>query len=218
MPRKEFILTNANGIGMQYLTLNWKGNYKNVVVAYNNQEIGVIANQKELKQGRIFRLPDNSSLSISLESGFFSGSKLNILHDGRPVEGAGNDPYQIWKSAYQIIYFVGGLSLLAGAAAELFAIEFLLNIGINIFVAIFGIMFLALGYMVSSEKSLTALYLAIILYVLDAISLIAFPIMNGGSPAIGGIVIHVLFTMQMVKGVPALQQIRAQESQQYPAY
>lgn len=202
MPKKEFALTGQLG-SIQHLKLEWKRNYKNFTIYLDDQQIGLIENRKMLKQSSSFTLPDKSVLSINLE-----GARLHVLHDGKPVTGSDSDPLQIWKNAYQLIMFLGGLWLVLGTLAELFEVNLLLNLGVGIFSALTGLILLGLGYM-AMKRSLTALYLAIGLYGLDGVlGFIAIISQEGRTPGVGGFVVRALFLWYMIQGIPALQQIK----------
>lgn len=94
---------------------------------------------------------------------------------GYSAAGLAATPQQLLKaqkairSAWQFIAFIGALSLVAGAVAELGNIDFLLNY-FDWYTAVEGLIFLVLAYFIRGG-SLIALGIAIALYALDTVAL-----------------------------------------------
>ncbi len=69
-----------------------------------------------------------------------------MSRDGEPLSGSTSDPEEQLKAAYGIVFFIAGISIVAGIIAELFEVGFLLQRGIGFDSIIFGVIFLILGF------------------------------------------------------------------------
>lgn len=203
MPKQTYALEPG---GPKRLEISWKGMWKNLTIKVDEQIIGTIAGQKELKQVNEFTLPDNTTLSVQLVQKI-SGAELQILRDGQALPGSASDPETRLKSAYGIVFVVAGLNLVLGLLATLFQVEFLQSIGIGFFSIIFGLVFLVLGFFVKM-MSQTALIIAIVIFGLDAIAGIALSVMGGMQPSIGGLMVRVFLIIPMIQGVPAIRALK----------
>jgi hypothetical protein len=200
--------------GPKRLEISWKGMYKDFTVKLDDEVVGELSGQKELKAGRQFVLPDGSALSVQLVQKF-SGAELQILRDGQPMPGSSSDPESRLKGAYGITFFVAGLNLVLGVLATLFQIEFLQAIGIGFFSIIFGLVFLFLGFFVK-KRSLIALILAIVIFALDGILGLVFSVMAGMEPGVTGLIARVFLIIPMVQGVPAIRVLKQRDISAVP--
>jgi len=203
MPKQMYALEPG---GPKQLEISWKGMWKDFTVKFNDQVIGTLSGQKELKAGQPFTLPDGSALSVQLVQKFFS-AELQVLRNGQPLPGSSSDPASRLKNAYGIVFFVAGLNIVLGLIATLFQVEFLWAIGIGFFSIIFGLVFLLLGFFVK-KRSLIALILAIVIFALDGILGLVFSVMAGVEPGIGGLLARVFLIIPMVQGIPAIRALK----------
>jgi MFS family permease len=208
MPTKKFTLKNGDADSFN-IEISWKGLWKNTTVTCNGNEIGSFADQKELKAGKDFTLPDGGSLKVQLAQSF-ANAELQVLRDGKPVAGSASDPVERLKVAYGVIFFVAGLSITVGLVAELFEVAFLLRLGIGVGAMISGAVMGVLGYFVT-RRSMAALGLAIGLFALDGILSLVIVAQQGGRPSVGGIVFRVFLIIPMVKGFSAIRELKAKD-------
>ena len=206
MPKQQLALEPG---GAKRLEISWGMNFKNVSVKLDSREIGVIPDQKALKEGRTFTLDDGSNLQVQLVRSAMS-QDLQVLRNGKPLPGSASDPSKKLANSYGVIFFVGGLSVVIGLLAEVGKVAFLQAFGAGWFTVIVGVIFIGLGFLVR-QRVLLALYAAIALYALDAILLVVTAVsVPGGRAPISGIVLHVLFLLLMFQGVGALQELNRQ--------
>lgn len=201
MPRKLYALTpNAP----KDLEVAWKGGWKNLTISRNGQVIGQFDSAKDLRQGGHFQMEDGSTLFVQLK-----GNKLMLQLNGQPLPETADDPLTKYKSAYQILYLVGGLSLVVGVLS-LF-VEFLAAFGGPFSIA-FGAIILGLAFL-AQQRQKWALAAGIGLYALDTVLVILFAVAGGGG-GIGGLVIRAFFLWYMFQGLSA--DIRPQSAPVYP--
>jgi hypothetical protein len=205
MPTQRYALESG---GPERLEVSWKGVYKNFTIKLDDKVIGSLSGQKELKAGQDFTLPDGSVLHAQLIQKL-SGAELQILRNGEPLPGSAADPEQRLKVAYGIVFFLAGLNIVLGLIATLFQIEFLQAAGISIGSVVFGLIFLALGFLVKRGSAI-ALLIAIVLFALDGVLGLVFAIMGGFNPSIAGIVARIILIIPMVQGVGAIRALKQQ--------
>ena len=178
----------------------------------DGEVLGVIPNQKALKAGETFALPDSSRLSVQLVQKFY-GAELQILRDGQPLPGSASDPETRFKNAYVMLFFIARLNIVLGLVSTVFQVEFLQSIGIGFYSIIFGLVFLALGFFTKMMSSI-ALIIGIIIFALDAILGVVFAVMAGIEPGISGLLARVFLIIPMIQGVPAMRVLRQQVGEQ----
>jgi hypothetical protein len=95
-----------------------------------------------------------------------------------------NSPTFSYKTAYWILFILGGLNILVGFATLVFKINILTGFGV--FLAIlFGSLFFVLGYF-TKKGSVSALISAMVIYALSVASNYFIASANGTPPAICG--------------------------------
>jgi hypothetical protein len=190
--------------GPKRLEVTWEGSYRNYTIQLDGSVVGTIPGQKELKTGRDFRLPDGSTLHVQLVRSFLSQG-VRLVRDGVPLSGTAADPAQQLRTACNILFFIGGLNLLLGLAAELGQVDFLLAAGIGWESLAEGVAFLVLGYFVR-RRSMVALALAAALLAADTVLTIV-TLTPGAGASVGGIVIRLAFLYYVVRGFGALKSL-----------
>lgn len=203
MPTKEFSLEPD---GPKRITLSWKGLWKNIVVSFDGTELGVIENQKALKEGREFSLGDGTTLKVQLVTGM--SAELQVTRDGEPLPGSGSDPGERLKAAYQMIFFVAGLNAVLGIVAGIFEVEFLSRLGLGLESLIVAVIYAGLGFLVMRFRSGVALGFAVGLFALDGIASLVMMASAGGSPPIGGIIARIFLIIPMVRGFAAIKELK----------
>lgn len=205
MPKQNFKLSPQDA---RLVSVEWKGMWKNVQVGFDGKPLGTIPDSKALKAGQTFSLPDGTQLGVRLKTGVQAG--LEITRDGRPLPGSGGDPEVQLKLARGIVWFIGGLSLVVGLAAELAKVEFLLNMGIGWISAAVGVVFLVLGYFVG-KRSMVALGLSVGLLITDTVLTLALSAGTGRVPT-AGLAMRVIFLIFLFQGFKAIKAIKSAES------
>lgn len=120
-----------------------------------------------------------------------------------------NSPTFAHKTAYWILFILGGLNILVGFAAMVLKINLLPGFGV--FLAIlFGLLFLVLGYF-TKKGSVSALISAMVIYALSVASNYFIATASGTPPAICGFLIPLVVLVLMYKGVGALRFLKSDE-------
>jgi hypothetical protein len=208
MPSQTFALEPN---GPRRLTLSWSGFWKNFTIALDGQQVGALT-PGELKAGKDVLLPDGSTLQVHLKQGF-GNVGLELSRNGKPLPGAANDPMSMVKVAGYLLYFLAALNALLGAAAVALDVEVLLANGIGVASIVLGFIFAVCGYF-TMQRSLVALIIAIVLYSLDAVAMLATAVAAGGSTGfggiIGGIMMRVFFIIALACGVTGMRALKAE--------
>ena len=202
MPTKKYALEQS---GPTRLEVSWKHIWKNLTVRFDGNEIGSIAGQKELKAGQEFSVGDDSTLKVQLVRNYMM-PELHVLRNGQAVPGSTSDPVQRLRVASGVLFFVAGLSIVAGLAAEIFQIKFLFQLGVDAASVLFGIFFLLLGFFVR-RRSMVALGIATVLLALDGILSVAVMGQQGGNP-VGMIIVRLALLIPLIQAFPAIRALR----------
>jgi hypothetical protein len=184
--------------------LEWKFSWKDMRVRVDGAELGVIADQKALKAGRDFPLPDGHTLRVQLAQSLASVD-LCVTRDGIPLPGSGSDPAERVKQAAQMLYFIAALNVILGVLAGALGVQFLSNIGIGWGNVVEGLLYAGFAFG-TSKRSAIALGLGIALFAVDTLFLLAS--FGNGSPPIGGIVARVFFFIPLVKGMTGMTALK----------
>jgi len=199
MPKQLYALEPN---GPKRLEVSWRGLWKDFTVKLDGQVVGVLPNQKALKEGGDFPLPDGSRLTARLKTGL--QTELRIEHDGRPLPGSDADPKMRLKLATGVVYFVGGLNVVVGLLAWLAQVEFLLELGIGWTSAAFGALFLALGFFVN-RRSRVALAIAVALFIADGVITLVAAAALTGRVTVPAVFMRVVLLLPMLQGFGAMK-------------
>ena len=202
MPKKKYPL---RPVGPKRLEVSWRWMWKDLTIRLDGNQIGSIATQKELKAGREFSLEGGLTLKVQLARQL--SPELHLLIDGRPVSGSASDPAQLLRVASGIVFFIAGLNIVLGFAAELFQVDLLLALGVGVGSIFFGVIFLPLGFFIK-RRSMLALAAAIGLFVLDGLLSMVLAVEQGGRVPTGGIVARVILMIPMVRGFGAIRALK----------
>ncbi|MCB9547003.1 MAG: hypothetical protein H6706_14275 [Myxococcales bacterium] len=205
MPKNSFKLSAHDP---RPVTLEWKGMWKNMQVGFDGQPLGVIPDAKALKAGQEFKLPDGSTLSVKLKTGF--QTELQVMRDGKPLPGSGGDPASRVKVAQGVIWFVGGLTLILGVVAEVAQVRLLLELGMGWIAAGVGVVFGVLGYFVG-KRSMIALGLATGLLLVDTVLTLMATTGAGRFPS-GAVFVRVFLLIALFQGFGAIKALKAADA------
>ena len=192
--------------GPKRLEVSWKAMWKEFTVKVDDRVVGRASGQKELREGKRFRLKDGSHLSVKLINKL-TGVELEILHDGQPLPGTSADPAARLKNAYRTVFLVAGLNVVLGLVAVLVEAPFLQALGVGFYSIIFGLVLLVLGFFVK-RQSQVALILAIAIFALDGI--LGFVLMSAEGVVLspGGLLGRILLLLPMVQGIPGIRALK----------
>ncbi len=210
MPTQRYALEPN---GPKRLTLSWKGMYKTLQVALDGHVLGIIPDQKALRTGQSFPLPDGSAVHVQLVRAGMA-TELRVTRNGQPLPGSAADPQQKLKVAYGIVYFVGGLNVLLGVVALLIESRFLESLGIGWATIIFGAIMLGLGFMVQ-RRSVAALIAAIAIYAVDGVLSIVLIASSSQTPPVGGLIFRVIMIAAMYQGIAAIKALNKPQVPQF---
>jgi len=205
MPMRKYAFEKG---GPERLEISWKGNWENTTIYLDGKEIGSIATQEELREGREFPLPDGSTLQVQLARGFLDALDLRVSRNGKPLPEVASEQVQKVIGAYVTIFFVAGLNVLAGVAAVLLQSEFLRRFGFGESTVAFGVIYIILGFLVMKRKSPVALSIAAALFALDSILGMVLSARRGISPSILALILRVSLLGSMLQGYGALQELK----------
>jgi hypothetical protein len=181
--------------------------WKDCRIFLDGVEIGRIPDQKAVMQGLSYPLPDGSTLTMKLDYKVVF-TQFRMERNGVPLPGTMAHPLDQLKSAYILIYIVGGMDLLLGFLAALLHSEMLRGFGFSWLSMIIGAVFLLLG-LLTQRRSKAALIIAVILYAIDAwLSLIMLEMIRGYASS--SLLVHTLFIIPMILGIGALDKLKKQ--------
>lgn len=205
MPRKRYSLVKG---GPKEIEISWGFAWKNFTVRQNDQIIGTVGSQQELKEGRQFNLLDGSPLWIKLNLGI-GKTGLEVLLNGQPLPGSDSDPAQKIKIAFGILMFVAIVNMLGGIAVAAILPEFLL---IGVLIMVYGVIFIGLAIGVK-KHFFAALIIAIVLLIADAVAGIAFQSVSHYNMSIAWIIIRVVFLIYLFQSIKPMKEINREKIQ-----
>ncbi|MFN8443150.1 MAG: hypothetical protein U0175_20415 [Caldilineaceae bacterium] len=191
--------------GPKRLEISWGMFWRNITIRLDDQIIGTVPSRKELSQGYDIFLPDTSLLNIKFARTFIT-QELQVLRNGQPLPGSASDPQSRVNAAANVIFFIAGLNIVVGLIALFFQVDFLLAYGLGIESIITGLIYAILGFFVK-RKSLAALVIAIILFVLDGAFGLVTAVEVGANP--GSMVIaRIVLLIPMLQGFSAIRNLK----------
>jgi hypothetical protein len=191
--------------GAPRLAVSWSGGFKDLAITLDGQPVAAFDEAKELKEPRPVPLPDGSTLEVQVASPFLF-PELRLLRDGDPVPGSSTDPATRHAAAWQVVAAVAVLNVVVGLLVEAFDAGFLRGIGAGWPSVLSGLVYGVLAWLVRG-RSLVALGIAVGLFVLDGIFVMASAAQAGGTPPVGGLVARAFFLIPMLRGFPALREL-----------
>ena len=139
MPKKTYKLGEDD---IKELIVSWDQGLKNLSINYQNYEVINLETTAELRKGKMIELFDNNMLSVKLKRNYFKFGleELELLYNGKPLEGSQTDPLRTIKEIFSVILIIGIANASLGMLAEFFDITFLKSNGFNLFSVLFGIL------------------------------------------------------------------------------
>ena len=101
---------------------------------------------------------------------------------------------------------VAVLNVVVGLLVELFDAGFLRGIGAGWPSVLAGLVYAVLAWFVRG-RSVVALGIAVVLFVVDGLFVMASAAQGGGTPPVGGLVARVFFLIPMLRGFPAIREL-----------
>jgi hypothetical protein len=189
--------------GPKRLTIDTNFGWRNSIVKFDGVEIGRIADLGTLKKGVDFTLPDGSALHMQYVFKYNTIS-IKITRNGIDLPGSQIDPHSTVKGASNILYIIGGFSILLGFLSS--ASDLSQEYGGSWLSILLGLVLLLLGFL-TRRGSKTALIIAIILFSLDTVSTFIYLIEVGGN-SVSILIARLILLVPMVMGVGAFNQIK----------
>src|SRR5262245_2263132 len=202
MPEKSYAIEPG---GPPRLSVSWHGRYKDFQIAFDGAPVGSFEDSNALKEGGTFTLSDGSTLGGKLAAPLLLPA-LQIVRNGEPVPVSPGHPETRHQGAYNMIFVIAGFNVLVGLLGALTGAAFFRSLGIGWASVLTGIVYAGLGLFVK-RGSVVALALAVGLFVLDGIALLA-TVNPGSTPPVGGIVARFFFLLPMLRGFSALRELK----------
>lgn len=209
MPTKTYYLDAAR---TDAITAKWGFFlYRNFTVHYAGAQLPATNPEAKLAQGRHYRLPDGRNFSAQLKANSYP-QELEMLIDGQPVPGSSTHPQERIKQAWYILLVLGVLNMGLGLLTEFGQVEVLRELGLGWGSLVEGVAFVALGWLGYFRRSVPAFTIAFVLLVLDGVVSIGSAVVSDHSPALGGLLMRVLFCLIVFRGMKATRQLREEET------
>jgi hypothetical protein len=205
MPTQQFPVERN---GPKRIEVSWSGLWKDFTVKLDGQPLGSWT-KDELSQGKEVPMPDGATFKAHLRR-VGMNQELALLRNGRALPGSAADPVTLVKTAGGIIYFLGGLNTLGGVVG-LSGVEFAARLFGTWDGVVVGAILGVLGFF-TMQRSRIALGIAMALYALNGVMVIAETAAANGTPAIGGIFMRVIFLTAMWRGFKAMGELNTQPS------
>lgn len=208
MAKMRFALDKG---GPKRLELEWKGMWEDFVVILDGQQIGAFRNKGHLAEGQEFILEDGRCLKVwRPDTGKFCLPEVFL--DGQLLLASGYSPKKLLSMVYQFIFMIAGLNIFVGLKGTLFnnPVKYLPAAGWPSLGA--GLVFLVLGIFVM-KKSLTALRIALGIYVVDSIAWFFFLQGFAWPIKIALLILRlgmILLLMQGLQVIPALKRMQSE--------
>ncbi len=195
--------------GEERLTLSWNSDWRDFTVSLDGNPVGVVPNQKALRNGYEMSLPDGSTLKIKLVI-IYLEEKLQILRNGQPLPDSESDPNYRLRRACRAIYLIAAYVGLMGVVTFSSFPEFARNFN-SARIIFFSFAFLVLGFF-TQRKSVIALILAIILVMGYIVVTHSFVVFLGYQEGVGPYATVFLFLFVMLPGVKAIRELKQKEA------
>jgi hypothetical protein len=211
VPDKDFPLEPG---GPPRLGVSWRGALKDLSVSFDGQPVAAFEGPKELKEARRLVLPDGSTLEVRVASpsGF---PELLLTRDGEPVPGSSGDPAVRHATAWQVVAAVAVLNVVVGLLVEATGADFLRGIGAGWPSVLAGLVYGVLAWLVRG-RSTVALGIAVALFVLDGVLVLASAAKGEGTVPLGGLFVRFFLLIPMLRGLPALRELARPRKRRVP--
>lgn len=196
--------------GAKRLELIWTGNWDDVKVRLDGQEIGSFQNIEHFRGGQDFQLEDGSVLTVRLGGGKIV--KLpEILRNGEPVPTNPYNPAKRLSMSWQCLSLIGGLYLFVGIIS-LFNSSVLASLPVRTWPTIgIGLLFLLLAVLVLHQFKI-ALRIAVVLLVLNIIAPLVFHHAFPWPLLILATVLRLAILFVVLQGFGAINELRREQA------
>lgn len=191
------------------LGISFKGNWQEVKVFFDGEEIGAFRDAEHVRKGEEFALPDGSRLSVQLTGGKMF-PMFKILKDGQPLTTMGPSAADRLKMTCNIMYIVAAANLFGGIMGLLGYTAAIMPASVAWYSVIIGVVFGVLAFF-TKRKSVLALGIAVGLLVLGGIwVLVNFQNLSGWAWV--GLAFRLLFLFALLQGFGAIQTLKQEEA------
>ncbi|MCC7197388.1 hypothetical protein IT413_04320 [Candidatus Peregrinibacteria bacterium] len=204
MPSATYYLDQAK---TNPLKVEWKLGWKNLKITHNNHLVGEIADAKELKEGKSFKLQNGEPVSAKLNMKWGFSPELELLVSGKPVPGSPADPVTQVKNAYVLLLVLAALNIGLGLLAMIGKVSILLGLGVGLGTVITGAVFLALAIWGKQKNSATAFMIAIAVLAADMV-MSFMAVSEGGRVSGSAILVRVIFCLLLANGADAAKKLK----------
>lgn len=199
--------------GKRTLYVTWNAlTWKNVVITLDGKEIDAIKNgARELSgDGREYHLPGGALLQVQAK-GSLIFKDLHVHIDGEPIPNTAADPDVKIRRAANGLFFIGAFDVILGFMAGFGGDPILASLGFGWATVALGMVLFSLAFLVR-KASLTALAIAIGLYLLDTFLGLYLTSQAGFELETGIVVARLLLLISMIPAIPAIQTVNAAEN------
>jgi hypothetical protein len=205
IPPRHYIIQSS---GQRELVLTWDAlTWKNFVVLLDGKRIVHLENgARELKNGREIRLPGGAKLKIQLKRNLLF-KDLHVFINGEPIPNTIADPEIKVRRAANAVYFIAIFDFVLGLWAVQSGSTSLASLGFGWTTVAIGMVLFSLGLLVR-KGSLSALLIAIGLYILDTLLGFYTSSLAGLEPQLGIIVARILLLFSMIPAVGAIRSLQ----------
>jgi hypothetical protein len=202
IPPRHYTIQSS---GQRDLYLTWDAlTWKNFVVRLDGDQIARMENGAgELRDGREFRLPGGAHLKIQVKGNFLF-KDVHVHVNDEPIPNTPADPDVKIRRATNALYFIAVFDVVLGFIAAQSGNSALTTLGFGWATVAIGMVLFGLALLVR-KGSLTALLLAIGLYLIDTFLGYYVTTLTGLEPEIGIIAARLVLLVSMVPAIPAIQ-------------
>jgi hypothetical protein len=207
MPSQKFALVKG---GLKRVQITWELFSQKRTVYLDGKELGVIPDDKTLKNGLTFKSKNGTTLRIS--KGNIFARPLDVRLNEQPLPDSHADPYLRIRHAYVAIFINALIDFYTGLTAATSrngSMGFAREEGVLLLIT--GIIYSVMGILVWRE-SLVALSLIIIGYCIDSLVLLSNPEILRFGFAI--LTLRAAFLWLMIRGIKPMRAIRAEKARE----
>ncbi len=168
----------------------------------DERSLGPAIDRRQLQRGLTLNLPDGTQLTAQLLNPFL-WPELRLSRNGAPIPGSAADPFEVMKSASRVLYFLGAINVVFGAAGL-----FTKSKEFGADVLILGVLYSAMAFF-TAQGSALALGLGAGLYALDTVLSIGSGF-GQAQPPVGALMVRGLLLYGLGRGLLAAWQLRTE--------
>lgn len=181
-------------------------------VTFRGQQVGEYG-MDELSGGKFIALPDGQELYLIYKKNPLSGFVVDAALNRVPVEEAPGSVKRQLAGVAGFVFFIAGVNIILGLIQFITKNDFLFNMGLNIYSVALGAIWAVLGIFIL-RKSMAALVISLVLYILMTITNMFFAIQNGASPSYMNLAVPVIITIYMIQAIKVLKDSRKPQFEQ----